>query len=51
MKGTTIKYVEGGAQCADCGRWAHYRVIKDGYMFYICSDCICEYEEESEVAK
>lgn len=41
-----IEYVEGGARCADCGRWANYRVIKDGYRFYICRDCIAEYEKE-----
>ena len=43
---TKIEYVPGGARCGDCGRWANYRVIKNGYLFYICSDCISEYEEE-----
>ena len=45
-----IEYVDGGARCGDCGRFAQCRVNKNGWYFYLCDDCLAEYDkEENEV--
>lgn len=41
-----IKWYDGIKSCCDCGRTAHWTVIKNGYQFTVCGDCVADYEEE-----
>lgn len=36
----------GMKSCCDCGKVGNYTVIKNGYQFTVCSDCVDNYTEE-----
>ena len=41
-----IKTYFGIKPCCDCGKVGSYTVVKNGYQFTVCADCLSNYEEE-----
>ena len=49
MKNIEVIPYCGSKRCCDCGRIGSYTVIKDGYQFTACRDCVDNFfPEEAE---